>query len=407
MTSHGKTLLMIAFEFPPSNGASVPRIESFYRYLKQWGWKVVVLTASSKAYQRIDNSYQDGKDDLVYRAMALDVPRHLSIKGKYLSSLEMPDRWGLTWIPCALVKGKKLLKQYKPDVVWSSSPIPSTHYIAQKLSSEGNIPWVADYRDPFHYMNGSAGKRLDKQHRKIDSQTLKQASKLTFATQQVRDLYCKEYGELVSKKSMVIENGFDESNFKKLAELPAMESPFSPNKFSLYYSGVLYAHGRDPKPIFNALALLQSEGKINEDNFELIFQGAGDGQDFLHHLDGLGIAKLVKFIPPVSFIYALSNMMQCNALLLIQDERFDKQIPGKLYEYLRTQKPLLVKSPTGSATQTLAANHAGVVSCYSEAESKFALLTIIEQKKEKINRDLEKHSREQKAKEMNHLLLTL
>jgi hypothetical protein len=57
---------MIAFEFPPSNGASVPRIESFYRYLKQWGWKVVVLTASSKAYQRIDNSYQDGKEDLVY-----------------------------------------------------------------------------------------------------------------------------------------------------------------------------------------------------------------------------------------------------------------------------------------------------------------------------------------------------
>ena len=407
MTSHGKTLLMIAFEFPPSNGASVPRIESFYRYLKQWEWKVVVLTALPKAYQRIDNSYQDGKDDLVYRAMALDVPRHLSIKGKYLSSLEMPDRWGLTWIPCALVKGKKLLKQYKPDVIWSSSPIPSTHYIAQKLSSEGNIPWVADYRDPFHYMNGSAGKRLDKQHRKIDSQTLKQASKLTFATQQVRDLYCKEYGELVSEKSIVIENGFDESNFKKLAELPAMGSPFSPNKFSLYYSGVLYAHGRDPKPIFNALALLQHEGKINEDNFELIFQGAGDGQDFHHYLDELGIAKLVKFIPPVSFIHALSNMMQCNALLLIQDERFNKQIPGKLYEYLRTQKPLLVKSPKGSATQTLAANHAGVVSCYSETESKYALLTIIEQKQGKINRDLEKHSREQKAKEMNHLLLTL
>ena len=407
MTNHGKTLLMIAFEFPPSNGASVPRIESFYRYLKQWGWKVVVLTASSKAYQRIDNSYQDGKEDLVYRAMALDVPRHLSIKGKYLSSMEMPDRWGLTWIPCALVKGKKLLKQYKPDVIWSSSPIPSTHYIAQKLSSEGNIPWVADYRDPFHYMNGSAGKRLDKQHKKIDSQTLKQASTLTFATQQVRDLYCKEYGDLVSEKSMVIENGFDESNFKKLAELPAMESPFSTDKFSLYYSGVLYPHGRDPKPIFSALALLQREGKINEDNFELIFQGAGDGQDFHHTLNELGIVNLVKFIPPVPFINALSNMMQCSALLLIQDERFNKQIPGKLYEYLRTQKPLLVKSPTGSATQTLAANHAGVVSCYSEAESKAALLAIIEQQSTEIKRNLDGHSRENKARQLHNALIAL
>lgn len=407
MTNHGKTLLMIAFEFPPSNGASVPRIESFYRYLKQWGWKVVVLTASSKAYQRIDNSYQDGKYDLVYRAMALDVPRHLSIKGKYLSSMEMPDRWGLTWIPCALVKGKKLLKQYKPDVIWSSSPIPSTHYIAQKLSSEGNIPWVADYRDPFHYMNGSAGKRLDKQHKKIDSQTLKQASTLTFATQQVRDLYCKEYGDLVSEKSMVIENGFDESNFKKLAELPAMESPFSTDKFSLYYSGVLYPHGRDPKPIFSALASLQREGKINEDNFELIFQGAGDGQDFHQTLNELGISNLVKFISPVPFINALSNMMQCSALLLIQDERFNKQIPGKLYEYLRTQKPLLVKSPTGSATQTLAADHAGVVSCYTEAESKAALLAIIEQQHSEIKRNLDGHSRENKARQLHNALIAL
>jgi glycosyltransferase involved in cell wall biosynthesis len=407
VTSHGKTLLMIAFEFPPSNGASVPRIESFYRYLKQWGWNVVVLTASPNAYQRVDNSYQDSKDDLVYRAIAFDVPRHLSVKGKYLSSMEMPDRWGLTWIPCALVKGKKLLKQYKPDVIWSSSPIPSTHYIAQKLSSKGNIPWVADYRDPFHYMNGSAGKRLDKQHRKIDSQTLRQANKLTFATQQVRDLYCKEYGDLVSEKSVVIENGFDESNFKKLAELPAMQSPFSPGKFSLYYSGVLYPHGRDPKPIFSALALLQREGKISEANFELIFQGAGDGQDFHQTLNELGIAKLVNFIPPVSFIHALSNMMQCNALLLIQDERFNKQIPGKLYEYLRTQKPLLVKSPMGSATQSFASKYESVESCYTEAECKSALLKLLSNQDHQIKRNLSEHNREYKAKQLHDTLLAL
>ena len=404
MTSHGKTLLMIAFEFPPSNGASVPRIESFYRYLKQWGWRVVVLTASPKAYQRIDNSYQDAKEDLIYRAMALDVPRHLSIKGKYLSSMEMPDRWGLTWIPCALVKGKKLLKQYKPDVIWSSSPIPSTHYIAQKLSSEGNIPWVADYRDPFHYMNGSAGKRLDKQHKKIDSQTLKHASKLTFVTQQVRDLYCKEYGELVSEKSMVIENGFDESNFKKLAELPAMESPFSPNKFSLYYSGVLYAHGRDPKPIFNALAFLQHEGKINEDNFELVFQGAGDGQDFHQTLNELGIIHLVKFISPVPFINALSNMMACDALLLIQDERFNKQIPGKLYEYFRSQKPVLVKAHQDGATYKLATEHEGIFAGYTADELEDALALLLERPNSFTKRDVAAYSREHKSRQLLELL---
>ncbi|MDC2890018.1 hypothetical protein [Psychrosphaera algicola] len=105
-----KTILMVVFEFPPSNGASVPRIESFYRYLKQWGWNVVVLTATDRAYSKIDRTYTDAADDKIYRANAYDVQRDLSYKGKYLSIMETPDRWGLTWIPAALKTGKKLLK---------------------------------------------------------------------------------------------------------------------------------------------------------------------------------------------------------------------------------------------------------------------------------------------------------
>ncbi|GEA05637.1 hypothetical protein KUL42_03980 [Alteromonas sp. KUL42] len=407
MTKLNKTLLMVAFEFPPSNGASVPRIESFYRYLKKWGWRVVVLTASEQAYERKDDSYEDKTEDLIYRAMALDVPRHLSIKGKYFSSLEFPDRWGLTWIPCALHKGKKLLKKYKPDVIWSTSPIPSTHYIAQKLSSINSTPWVADYRDPFHYMNGSLGKSLDKLHRKIDVKTLTQASKLTFATEQVRELYCQKYGELVRKKRSVIENGFDESNFEKLQEMAAISSPFSSEKFSLYYSGVLYNYGRDPVPIFKAMSTLLSEGKLSEKTFELVFQGAGTGDEFKEVLEELGISNLVKFLAPVPFLHALSNMMNCNALLLIQDERFNKQIPGKLYEYLRTQKKLLVKSPIGSATECLASRYDGVYSCYSENEAKTALYELIKQANYSFERNLQEHSRECKAEQLHNTLKTL
>ena len=162
-----------------------------------------------------------------------------------------------------------------------------------------------------------------------------------------------------------------------------------------------------PKPIFSALALLQREGKISEANFELIFQGAGDGQDFHQVVNELDIQKLVKFIPPVPFINALSNMMQCSALLLIQDERFNKQIPGKLYEYLRTQKPLLVKSPIGSATQTLAGKYESVESCYSEAEFKSALVKLMSNQDNEIKRELSEHNREYKAKQLHDTLQAL
>ena len=403
-----KILLMVVFEFPPSNGASVPRIHSFYQYLKQWGWKVIVLTANHKCYVQIDETYQDNSDDLVFRARALDVQRHLSIKGKYISAMATPDRWGITWIPSATRLGNKLIKSYHPDVIWSSSPIPSAHVIANKLAMTHNIPWVADYRDPFHYMNGSAGKWLDKVHKEIDQTTLKNASHLTFATSAVKDLYQSEYKNLVSEKSTVIENGYDEANFQKLERLEDKTTPFNDNKFTLYYSGVLYPNGRDPIPIFEALCTLQKKELINSDNFELIFQGAGEGKDFADKIKELELNKMVKFIEPVPFISALNNMTHADALLLIQDSRFNKQIPGKIYEYLRTQKPLLVKADPKGETAKLAKQFPAVEVGYN-AESITSSISMLFKTKDSnslgsTNRILEDYHREGKAKVLQGIL---
>lgn len=394
-----KTLLMVAFEFPPSNGASVPRIDSFYRYLKQWGWKVVVLTASAKGYVKIDETYQDQPNDLIYRALSLDVQRQLSFKGKYISVMATPDRWGATWIPFGIKLGNQLIKTYQPDVIWSSSPIPSTHVIANKLATKHTIPWVADYRDPFHYMNGSAGKWLDTVHKKIDQTTLKNATHLTFATSAVKDLYQSRYKELISEKSTVIENGYDEANFQKLERLEDKTTPFSDNKFTLYYCGVLYPNGRDPIPVFEAISILQGQGMISSENFELIFQGAGDGNEFTDMIQQLKLNKLVKFIESVPFIRALNNMTCADALLLIQDARFNKQIPGKIYEYLRTQKPLLIKADSKGETAKLAVQYAGVEHGSCKIELKQALENLISQSStdKVINRNVTAHNRETKA----------
>jgi glycosyltransferase involved in cell wall biosynthesis len=399
-----KTLLMVAFEFPPSNGASVPRIESFYRYLKQWGWKVIVLTAKPHAYVNKDNTYQDNTDDLIFRTTALDVQRQLSFKGKYFELMATPDRWGLTWIPSAISKGKKIIAEHQPDVIWSSSPIPSTHYIANKLSQKFKTPWVADYRDPFHYMNGTAGKWLDRFHKSIDRNTLTNAQHLTFATSAVRDLYEDTYTDLIAGKNTVIENGYDEANFEKLKGIKDTSTPFDDNKFTLYYSGVLYPNGRDPVPIFEALSELKSQNKISEQNFELVFQGAGIGEEFKKVLTQLNIQDLVKFIEPVSFIRALNNMTQADTLLLIQDKRFNKQIPGKVYEYLRTNKPMLVKADPDGETAKLAMQFEGVELAYTRNSLTLSLQKIINTDGELYTRCLNNYNREGKAKALQLII---
>jgi len=400
-----KTILMIAFEFPPSNGASVPRIESFYRYLKAWGWKVIVLTAKPHAYVNKDNTYTDSTDDLIFRTTALDVQRQLSFKGKYLEVMATPDRWGLTWIPSAIMKGHKLIKKYQPDVIWSSSPIPSTHFIANKLAKKANIPWVADYRDPFHYMNGTAGKWLDKFHKRIDQTTLNNASHITFATSAVRDLYEQQYQEVITKKNTVIENGYDEANFEKLTTLKNKATPFSEQKFSLYYSGVLYANGRDPVPVFKALSALKTLGHISNDDFELVFQGTGNGEDFNDLISELNIQNMVKFISPVPFLNALNNMTNADALLLIQDKRFNKQIPGKIYEYLRTNKPLLVKADTNGETYKLATQFQNVQVGNTTEEIQSSVLTLILKDKIISERNLDNYNRKGKAKILESILI--
>jgi len=253
-------------------------------------------------------------------------------------------------------------------------------------------------------MNGSAGPTLDKQHKVIDYKTLCNATKLTFATAQVKALYEDKYQDLVRNKSTVIENGYDEANFERLATLNSFATPFCDKKFSLYYSGVLYSNGRDPRPVFAAIAELRNMDVINDQNFELVFQGAGDGQEFQKELTQYRIDTMVKFEAPVSFMEALNNMMHADALLLIQDKRFNKQIPGKIYEYLRTQKPMLLKAPPQGATYQLAKQYEGVYAGHDKDTLVSELITLLKNKQTDISRNVSHLNRENRAKQLHNIL---
>jgi len=402
-----KTILMIAFDFPPSNAASVQRTLKFFEYLNELGWTTIILTAKPHAYPLVDDSFNlDLKENqFVYRATALDVHKHLSIKGKHISWMKTPDRWG-TWIPFAISLGKKIIKKHQPDIIWSTFPTPSANIIASKLAKYSNKPWVADYRDPAPYIHTTNGKWLDKVHKKIDDLTFKQASKLIFATDASKKLYESHY--TCHEKFSVIENGYDENNFIKAKALETNHpNIFNSNKFSLYYAGGLYPNGRDPVPIFKAIASLKAQKFITDDNFELIFQGAGDGIAFKDTLAELNVKNIISFIEPTSFLLALVNMTRANALLLIQDSRFNLQIPGKIFEYFRTGNPLLIKTDKNGATAKLASTSSQSYLVENEEEIENSLHKIMNQEINTNNSDVSEHSRKNKTNLLHKTLLTL
>jgi len=409
-----KRILMVAFEFPPSNGASVQRIISFYRQFIESGWDVDVLTVDPRAYANISEGSELGlpmsENGHWIRPRAYDVQRDLAWRGKYIGSMMTPDRWGLTWIPNALMAINKHVKEHKPDVVWSSAPIPSTHYIAGKIAGKIGVPWVADYRDPMPYLHRPQTKWLNWVHKKIDSMVVGGATHLTYATEGNQGLYIDEFSNTdVKSKSEVIANGFSEMNFQNLPSPLPENKIFDNNCFSLYYAGVLYPDGRDPLPLFKALS---KAIKDSGTNVEIVFQGAGDGASFDDEINKLGLKESVKFVDGVPFEQALCNMCQADALLLIQDEKFNNQVPGKVYEYLRTNNAVFLKTPSNSATCKETNGYDNVWHGYSEEELYQALCDMISNYNESgknlsSKRDVSQHSREGKAERLVDICLTL
>ena len=82
----------------------------------------------------------------------------------------------------------------------------------------------------------------------------------------------------------------------------------------------------------------------------LRFRGSAKPERYAKELVAHDIADLVEFAPAIPFEQAVTEMQQCSANMLIQDEIFKYQIPGKLYDYIQSQKPLLAICPAGSAT---------------------------------------------------------
>ena len=365
-----KKVLIVSFFFPPNGTAGVQRVLSAANFLHDNNWEPIVLTVRPEAYVSTDASMNvpDWLDDQhLIRTRAYDVLKYLSIKGKHLGWTTAIDRWS-SWIPFAIRAGKKAIKEHQPDLIWSSVPLPSAHLIASSLANYGDIPWVAEYRDPLSAHSPDVPNLKRRVFRWIDEKTLSNCSHALFVSEAAKNAYTSKFPYKPESAYTVIENGYNEQNWDKLKDhRPQSASPFNEQKFSLLYSGVLYANGRSPEPLFDALHKMKTTGKLKAENFEMVFLGAGDGADFNATINRLGISDLVHFKPPVSYLDSLHYMQQADALLLIQDAVFNMQVPLKLYEYIRSGKPILVHSPEQGSTATVARRYP--LSCITQTAS--------------------------------------
>ena len=330
---------MIAFHFPPAAmGSGHLRTLGFARHLPAFGWDPVVLSARALAYPRTAPIAAQliPEGCMTHRALAFDARRHFGIGGKYPGFLAQPDRWS-SWWPAAVVQGMRLIRRHQVCAIWSTYPIMTAHCIARTLSRITGLPWVADFRDPVASSVEAENPYAVASQQRWERRVLQDASRVVVTTPGALRAFAGSYPAAHAEGRLaVIENGYDEIAFKGLPEPPSQ--PGRP--LVLVHSGLLYADGRNPAPFFAALARLQANGTLGAADVHVVLRASGSEATYTREIERLGLGEMVTLAPPASNREALEEQARADALLLFQGPRFDRQIPAKLYEYLRIGRPI-------------------------------------------------------------------
>jgi glycosyltransferase involved in cell wall biosynthesis len=343
-------LLMVAFHFPPCAVSSgIQRTLRFAQHLPSHGWLPIVLTASAHAYERTaqDLLGEVPSEAIVCRTPALDAARHLAICGRYPAFIARPDRWA-NWALSAVATGLRLVRRHRPAALWSTYPIATAHVIGDWIARLTGLPWIADFRDPMAQDGYPSDPATWRTFARIEARALSQARAAVFTTRGAANVYRARYPN-AGGRITVIENGFDEASFRGL-EAPAVA--LVPGRFTLLHSGVVYPSERDPKPLFAALAALKRSGRTN--GLLIRFRASGHDELLRNLAQSYGIADLIELSPPLPYLDALSEMMQADGLLVLQAANCNEQIPAKVYEYLRAQRPIIaLTDPRGDTAELL------------------------------------------------------
>ncbi|MGP1665311.1 MAG: glycosyltransferase [Rhodanobacter sp.] len=359
-----KKVLMIAFHFPPvAMGSGHLRTLGFVRYLPPLGWEPIVLSANALAFPRSDagNNKLIPEKCHVHRAFALDASRHMGIAGKYPGILAQPDRW-ISWWPAAVVQGLRLIRRHQISAIWSTYPIMTAHCIAHTLSSITKLPWIADFRDPVASSVSAANRFAVASQHRWEGRVLNTAARTVFTTPGALQNYAERYPEAQDDGRLaVIENGYDEAAFRDLPQPPGRPNG---RPLVLLHSGLLYPEGRNPFPFLAAVAGLNSSGEVGANNLRIVLRASGSEELYGREIKRLGLEEIVVLAKPVSNGDALIEQANADALLLFQGSQFDRQIPAKLYEYLRIGRPIfaLVTQQGDTAAVLRASGGATIVS---------------------------------------------
>lgn len=377
-----RKVLIITYYWPPAGGPGVQRVLKFAKYLPEFGWEPVILTVKNGEYPAVDESllndvppgikvyktksvepfsvYKRFTGDTSNKAVPVAVlsQKNLSFKKRVANfirlNLIIPDA-KIGWKFSAIKEIEQIIKTEKPDVIFSSSPPPTVHLIAKRISKQYNIKWVADLRDPWsniHYYQNNRSSLACKIDSKLEKDTLVKADKIVTVSNNFAQLIYAEKDKL-----NIIPNGFDDTDFS--SEGIEKDSTC----FNVSYIGGLNENRFYPE-FFEKLKEFAKEKSLTPYDIKLTFAGSILPEYENKIKDILGANVKIDYAGYLSHNAAIKLMYRSDVLLLFMEKvsHYSGHIPGKLFEYLATGNYILgIGDKTGNAQKILEDSNGGEI----------------------------------------------
>lgn len=361
-----KKVLIITYYFPPAGGPGVQRWLKFVKYLPDFNVLPIVYVPENPSYPIVDDdlNVEVSSGAIIIKRRIFEPYGFASFfsknKTKKISSgiiptndkqsqldklflwirgnLFIPDARVL-WVKPSVAYLKKYIVENEIDTIITTGPPHSLHLIGLKLKEQLPIYWMADFRDPWTSIGYHNKLKLspssEKKHKDMESRVLNTADEILVTSKSTRLEFLKK----TPKPIHVITNGYD------LEQVPKQSLDQS---FSLAHIGSLLSE-RNPVILWQCLAELAKEIPDFSKHLELKLIGTVS-DDVVETIKSYELGNYLKLLGYVSHQEALIHQRKSQILLLIEinSKNTISIIPGKLFEYMASGRPIIAIGPLGS-----------------------------------------------------------
>jgi glycosyltransferase involved in cell wall biosynthesis len=358
-----KKVLIVTYYWPPSAGGGIQRWLKFSKYLPEYGWQPIIFTPEDPDFQIKDPSLAaDISEETevlkfpIWEPYSLfdNISGHSNKKNRQQGVLEGSgksffsglSRWirGNVFIPDPKVSWVRpsvgflieYIRDNSIDHVVTTGPPHSMHLIGLKLKRKTGVCWIADFRDPWVRWDMMKKFNLSwlakRAHKKLESKVVRHADVVIT----VSETWANEIKTDHGSEAKVITNGFDHMDFEESTTNPVSD------KFIISHSGLVNEF-RNPQSLWSALRELCQEDEDFAELLQIEFCG-------MVHRQVLEIIQSDKILGPkfkfkdyVSHLEVLRIYNSSSVLLLLLNDTDNAKghLPGKLFEYLASNRNIL------------------------------------------------------------------